>query len=66
MEGGPGVPLASTLASALNSTAWTLPMWPASRRVVTPVATSQTKTDLSPPDDANLALSWLLDSTVRR
>ena len=58
------LPLASTLASALNSTVCTLPMWPASRRVVTAVATSQTNTDLSPPEDANLALSWLLDSTV--
>lgn len=59
-------PLASTLASALNSTACTLPMWPASRRVVTAVATSQTKTDLSPPEEANLALSWLLDGVSRR
>lgn len=51
------VPLATTLASLLNSTTCTLPKCPESRRMVVAVATSQRKTDLSPPDDANLALS---------
>jgi hypothetical protein len=35
-------------------------MWPANLRVVVPVATSHRNTDLSPPADANFALSWAL------
>jgi hypothetical protein len=51
------LPLASTVASALSSTAFTLLIWPDSLRVVTPAVTSQTKTERSPPEDANFVLS---------
>lgn len=58
-----GTPLATTLASSLNSTTCILPIWPESLRVVVAVATSHRNTDLSPPDDANLALSLELGCT---
>lgn len=50
-------PLATTLASSLNSTVLIFPICPAILRMVAPVDTSHRKTDLSPPDEANLLLS---------
>lgn len=58
------VPLARTLASALKSTAYTLPICPDIRRIVVPVMTSHKNTARSPPALANLALSCALTKFV--
>ena len=57
------LPLARTVASLLNSTTCILLICAAIRLVVVPLATSHRKTERSPPDDANLALSWELSRT---
>lgn len=55
-------PLASTLASSLNSTAKIFPICPGILRIVCPVITSHRKTCLSPPEDAKRLLSCALSA----
>jgi hypothetical protein len=50
-------PLARTCESLLKATALIFPKCPCNRRITCPEATSHTNTSLSPPHDANLALS---------
>lgn len=50
-------PLARICESLLKATALIFPKCPCSRRITCPDATSHTNTSLSPPHDANLALS---------
>ena len=63
---GEDAPLISTLASALKATTLIFAICPGILRIVFPVVTSQRKTDLSPPDDANRALSCALTVDVVR
>ena len=55
------LPLTTTLASSLNSTANIFPMCPDILLVVTPVMTSHRKMERSPPEDANWLLSLDLE-----
>jgi hypothetical protein len=55
-------PEASTLASSLNSTAFTRLEWPLNRLMTAPEVTSQRKTDLSPPHEPKRELSGELST----
>src|SRR6266404_65343 len=60
------LPLATTVASALNSTTLILVKWADILRSVFPVVTSQRKTDRSPPEETNLVLSCALKQAIGR
>jgi hypothetical protein len=59
------LPLATTEASALNSTTLIFARWADILRIVFPVVTSQRKTDRSPPEETNLVLSCALEKHKR-
>jgi hypothetical protein len=59
------LPLATTEASALNSTTLIFARWADILRIVFPVVTSQRKTDRSPPEETNLVLSCALERENR-
>jgi hypothetical protein len=58
------LPLATTEASALNSTTLIFVRWADILRIVFPVVTSQRKTDRSPPEETNLVLSCALENAI--
>jgi len=60
------LPLATTEASVLNSTTFIFARWADILRIVFPVLTSQRKTDRSPPDETNLALSCALEEEEKK
>jgi hypothetical protein len=60
------LPLATTEASLLNSTTLIFAKCADILRMVFPVFTSQRKTDRSPPDETNLALSCALKEDEQR